>query len=191
MLLVIVNFVLNCLDNTSWWDILLVLYISSMFIYLLAFVELPSLASLYCYWYWVVCFACADCLLILCYWVVRTCIIELFLVLVLVSWPFAGHYFALFCYSVDFWVLDVTLHNSYSEELETSKLLSSCSGLHSIYARSYWFFSTKLTQCLYYLTDFLLLGVLWVVHLMIFLWFYWELCILFLDPFLYGFFLFQ
>jgi hypothetical protein len=24
--------------------------------------------------------------------------------------------------------------------------------------------------------------------LMIFLWFYWELCILFLDPFLYGFF---
>ena len=94
MLLVIVNFVLNCLDNTSWWDILLVLYISSMFIYLLAFVELPSLASLYCYWYWVVCYACADCLLILCYWVVRTCIIELFLVLVLVSWPFAGHYFA-------------------------------------------------------------------------------------------------
>lgn len=40
------------------------------------------------------CFACADCLLILYYWVVRTCIIELFLVLVLVSWPFAGHYFA-------------------------------------------------------------------------------------------------
>ena len=50
------------------------------------------------------------------------------------------------------------------------------------------FFNKINPQCLHYLTDFLLLGVLWVVRLMIFLWFYWELCILFLDPFLYGFF---